>query len=166
MGCNVCTQDAQRQNVFLDVNAGHLLEPAMKHLPISHDMRGNLLYIPDKNTLLIRSIPQNSHKDETASWHQFDSRLSEKRDMDAAHPFFKQALSVVGHAPASVTTDGYRSSPRAVRETFGDDVEHQTNKYLNNRREQDHRGIKQRYSPRHGFGNVVSAARFCHAFDE
>lgn len=38
--------------------------------------------------------------------------------------------------------------------------------YLNNRIEQDHRGIKQRYYPMPGFGNFVSAARFCRAFDE
>ena len=45
-------------------------------------------------------------------------------------------------------------------------VQHRTNTYLNNRLEQDHRGIKQRYYPMHGFGAFVSAARFCRAFDE
>lgn len=74
-----------------------------------------------------------------------DSRLSEKRDMDAAKQFFAQALAVVGHAPETVPTDGHRSSPRAVRETLGYEVAHRTNGYLNNRIEQDHRGIKQRY---------------------
>jgi putative transposase len=95
-----------------------------------------------------------------------DSRLSEKRDMDAAKQFFQQALAVVGHVPASVTTDGHRSYPRAVRETMGNEVTHRTNVYLNNRIEQDHRGIKQRYYPMRGFGTFVSAARFCCAFDE
>jgi transposase-like protein len=50
--------------------------------------------------------------------------------------------------------------------TLGGDVQHRTNKYLNNRLEQDHRGIKQRYYPMHGFGSFDSAARFCCAFDE
>jgi putative transposase len=95
-----------------------------------------------------------------------DSRLSEKRDMDAAKRFFEQALAVVGHAPASVTTDGHRSYSRAVREILGNEVVHRTNVYLNNCIEQDHRGIKQRYYPMHGFGNFASAARFCRAFDE
>lgn len=95
-----------------------------------------------------------------------DSRLSEKRDMDAAQQFFKQALAVVGHAPEQVTTDGHRSYPRAIRETMSNDVQHRTNKYLNNRLEQDHRGIKQRYYPMRGFGNFQAAARFCRAFDE
>ncbi len=40
------------------------------------------------------------------------------------------------------------------------------NPYLNNRLEQDHRGIKQRYYPMRGFGSVTSAPRFCRAFDE
>ena len=95
-----------------------------------------------------------------------DSRLSEKRDMEAAQQLFKQALAVVGHAPKQVTTDGHTSYPRAVREILGSDVQHRTNKYLNNLLEQDHRGVKQRYYPMRGFGNFASAARFCRAFDE
>lgn len=95
-----------------------------------------------------------------------DSMLSQKRDMDAAKRFFKQALDIAGHAPQRVTTDGHDSYPRAIREMLGKDVLHRTNKYLNNRLEQDHRGIKQRYYPMRGFGSVVSASRFCRAFDE
>ncbi len=95
-----------------------------------------------------------------------DSMLSEKRDMEAAKRFFKQALQMVGGAPERVTTDGHDSYPRAIRETLGSDVIHRTSHYLNNRLEQDHRGIKQRYYPMRGFGNFVSASRFCSAFDE
>jgi putative transposase len=65
-----------------------------------------------------------------------------------------------------VTTDGHDSYPRAIRETLGSDVLHRTNAYLNNRLEQDRRGIKQRYYPMRGFGSFVSASRFCRAFDE
>lgn len=86
--------------------------------------------------------------------------------MEAAQRFFQRAVAVVDHALASVTTDGHRSYPRAIREIMGNNVEHRTNKYLNNRLEQDHRGIKQRYYPMRGFGNFESAARFCCAFDE
>ncbi len=95
-----------------------------------------------------------------------DSMVSEKRDMEAAKRFFKQAVDVVGHIPERVTTDGHDSYPRAIRETLGSDVLHRTNRYLNNRLEQDHRGIKQRYYPMRGFGSVASASRFCRAFDE
>jgi transposase-like protein len=95
-----------------------------------------------------------------------DSRLSEKRNMDAAKRFFRQALQTVGRAPERVSTDGHDSSPRAIREILGNDVLHRCNHYLNNRGEQDHRGIKQRYSPMRGFGNFTSASRFCRAFDE
>jgi len=65
-----------------------------------------------------------------------------------------------------VTTDGHNSYPRAVRETLGQEVTHRCNRYLNNRLEQDHRGIKQRYYPMRGFGSFDSAGRFCRAFDE
>ncbi|SRR6266700_615830 len=90
----------------------------------------------------------------------------EKRDMDAAKQFFSQAITVIGHAPERVTTDGHDAYPRAIRETLGTDVVHRTNAYLNNRIEQDHRGIKQRYYPMRGFGSFPSAARFCRTFDE
>jgi putative transposase len=49
---------------------------------------------------------------------------------------------------------------------MGSEVAHRTNKYLNNRLEQDHCGIKQRYYPMRGFGTIEAAARFCCAFDE
>jgi len=92
--------------------------------------------------------------------------LSEKRDMAAAQRFFVQALDTAVHTPAQVTTDGHDASPRAIRETLGPAVQHRTSRYKNNRIEQDHRGIKQRYYPMRGFGSFVSAARFCAAFEE
>ncbi len=95
-----------------------------------------------------------------------DSMLSEKRDMETAKRFFKQAVAVVGHTPEQVTTDGHTSYPRAIRAIMCNNIIHRTNKYRNNRLEQDHRSIKQRYYPMHGFGNFMSAARFCWAFDE
>ena len=79
--------------------------------------------------------------------------------------FFARAIGVVGHGPAQVTTDGHASYPRAIRETAGEGVEHRCSQYLNNRLEQDHRGIKQRYSPMRGFGSLASASRFCRAFE-
>jgi transposase-like protein len=48
---------------------------------------------------------------------------------------------------------------------MGSDVQHRTSKYLKNRLEQDHRGIKQRYYPMRGFGTIEAAARFCGGFD-
>ena len=95
-----------------------------------------------------------------------DSMLSEHRDMDAAKRFFKGALEIAEQAPARVTTDGHDSYPRAIRETLGEDVTHRCNPYLNNRIEQDHRGVKQRYYLMRGFGKFDAASRFCRAFDE
>ncbi len=86
--------------------------------------------------------------------------------MVAAKRFFKQAKDVVGHAPERVTTDGHIAYPRAIHRILGRKVVHRTSRYLNNRMEQDHRGIKQRYYPMRGFGSFESASRFCQAFDE
>jgi transposase-like protein len=70
---------------------------------------------------------------------------------------------VIGHAPERVTTDGHDSYPRAIRETLGAEVLHRTNTYLNNRLEQDHRGIKQRSYPMRA---VLEMSRLQHAFTE
>jgi transposase-like protein len=86
--------------------------------------------------------------------------------MEAAKRFFSNAKEVVGHKPTRVTTDGHDAYPRAIRRILGRKVEHRTNRYLNNRVEQDHRGIKQRYYPMRGFSSFESASQFCRAFDE
>lgn len=95
-----------------------------------------------------------------------DCMLSETRDLNAAKRFFRQAVATVGQVPDRVTTDGHDAYPRAIRETLGPDVTHRCNRYLNNRLEHDHRGVKQRYYPMRGFGRFDSASRFCRAFDE
>ena len=86
--------------------------------------------------------------------------------MEAAKYFFKQAIDMVGQAPERVATDGHNSHRHAIRETLDSDGLHQIDHYLNNRLEQDHRGIKQRYYPMHGFGSIALASRFCRAFDD
>ncbi len=73
---------------------------------------------------------------------------------------------MTGVTPARVTTDGHDSYPRAIRTELDAGVKHRTNQYLNNRIEQDHRGIKGRYGPMRGFKSHACASRFCRCFDE
>src|SRR5262249_37742390 len=68
--------------------------------------------------------------------------------------------------PDRVTTDGHDAYPRAIRTELGSRVRHRTNCYLNNRLEQDHRGIKCRCRPMLGFKSVASARRCCRSHDE
>jgi putative transposase len=49
---------------------------------------------------------------------------------------------------------------------LGQDVLHRDNAYLNNRLEQDHRGIKGCYRPMRGLRCPHSAGRFCRGYDE
>ena len=95
-----------------------------------------------------------------------DVLFSEHRDMAAAKAFFRSAKAVTGVTPDRVTTDGHDSYPRAIRTGLGRGVRHRTSRYLNNRLEQDHRGIKGRYRPMRGFKCPRSAARFCRSHDE
>ena len=95
-----------------------------------------------------------------------DVMLSERRDRTAAKRFFRSAKTVTSASPDRVTSDGHDAYPRAVRAELGETVKHRTNVYLNNRLEQDHRGIKGRIRCMRGFGSVPSAARFCRGHDE
>jgi putative transposase len=95
-----------------------------------------------------------------------DTMLSTTRDMRAAKRFFRSARSMAGFVPDRVTTDGHNSYPRAIRSTLGRKVRHRTNVYLNNRLEQDHRGIKGRIRCMRGFKEHDAADRFCREYDE
>ncbi len=62
--------------------------------------------------------------------------------------------------PSGHSLHGHCSYPRAICEMMGKEVVHRIKKYRNNGLKQDHRGIKQRYYPMHGFGNLQAAALF------
>ena len=95
-----------------------------------------------------------------------DAMLSEQRDMRAAKAFFRSARATMGFRPDRVTTDGHGSYPRAIRTMLGRTVRHRTSVYLNNRLEQDHRGIKGRIRCMRGFKNHDAASRFCREHGE
>ncbi|MDA1298205.1 MAG: IS6 family transposase, partial [Chloroflexi bacterium] len=95
-----------------------------------------------------------------------DSMLSEKRDKHAARRFLRRLLESAEQKPQRVTTDKHPAYTRAISWIMGRKVTHRHNRYLNNRIEQDHRHIKQRYYPMLGFKQFESASRFCTEFDE
>jgi transposase-like protein len=86
-----------------------------------------------------------------------DVMLSEHRDLAAAKAFFRSAKAVTGVTPDRVTTDGYDAYPRAIQSELGGQVRHRTSRYLNNRLEKDHRGVKGRCRPMLGLKSTVSA---------
>jgi putative transposase len=95
-----------------------------------------------------------------------DAMLSEQRDMRAANAFFRSVRATTGFRPDRVTTDSHGSYPRAIRTVLGRTVRHRTSAYLNNRLEQDHRGIKGRIRCMRGFKNHDAAGRFCREHGE
>ncbi len=95
-----------------------------------------------------------------------DVMLSDHRDLAAAKAFFRAAKAVTRVTPDRVTTDGHDAYPSAIRTVLGKRVRHRTSRHLNNRLEQDHRGIKGRCRPMLGFMNTEAAGRFCRAHDE
>jgi len=95
-----------------------------------------------------------------------DSMLSEKRDKHAARRFLRRLLQNTDQRPLRLTTDRHPAYTKAIRWIVGRKALHRTNRYLNNRMEQNHRHIKQRYYPMLGFKRFESASRFCNAFDE
>jgi putative transposase len=96
-----------------------------------------------------------------------DTMLSESGNIvAAATALFRRAKATTGFTPDRVTTDGHGAYPRAIRSTLGRRVLHRTSAYLNNRLEQDHRGIKGRIRCMRGFKNYDAADRFCREHDE
>ena len=92
--------------------------------------------------------------------------LSQKRDMEAAKAFFRQALELAAEPPEVVVTDGLTSYPRAISEELGREVKHERRGCQGNPVEPSHRPVKARYYPTLGFGAFESGKRFCEAFDE
>ena len=95
-----------------------------------------------------------------------DSMLSEQRDRSAGRLFLRRLVGIAMQKPLRLTTDQHPAYGKAIRWILGRKVLHRQSRYLNNRIEQDHRAIKQRYYPMLGFGRMESAKRFCSAFDE
>ena len=95
-----------------------------------------------------------------------DVYLSDVRDQAAAEAFFTQAAKTSGIYPEKMTTDKEAALYPAIENTFGDYTTHRDNKHMNNRLEQDHRGVKSRYHPMKGFKDIFCALIFCTAFEE
>ncbi len=95
-----------------------------------------------------------------------DSMLSEQRDRAAARRFLRRLVDIAMRKPVRLTTDQHPAYGKAIRWILGRKVLHRQSQYLNNRIEQGHRAIKQRYHPMLGFGRMESATRFCSAFEE
>ena len=95
-----------------------------------------------------------------------DVYLSDVRDQAAAEAFFEQTKNTTGVMPKQITTDKEPALYPAIANVFGGTTKHRDNKYMNNRIEQHHRGIKSRYKIMKGFKNPFSALVFCTAFEE
>ena len=92
--------------------------------------------------------------------------LSKTRDMAASKRFFTSAIRVNGNKPKRVTTDRHPPYQSAISTTIGKLTKHRTNQYLNNRTEESHRPLKQRYYPMLRFGSFSSASIICRGIDE
>jgi putative transposase len=88
-----------------------------------------------------------------------DSMLSDHRDKHAARRLLRRLIDSAGRKPLRMTTDKHPAHMKAISWIVGRKVLHRHNQYLNNRIEQDHRSIKQRYYPMLGFAKFESASR-------
>ena len=95
-----------------------------------------------------------------------DSMRSEHRDKHAARRFLRRLIANSGQKPLRMTTDKHPAYTKAIRWIIDRKESHRQNQYFNNRMEQNHRPIKQRYYPMLGFARFESSSRFCTALDE
>ena len=78
-----------------------------------------------------------------------DVLVSERRDGQAAHRFFRRALSTLKVTPTEVVTDAAPVYPRVLDELVPA-AWHHVERYANNRIEADHGRLKQRLRPMRG----------------
>ena len=111
------------------------------------------LKVPGRWWYLYRAIDRNGNL--------IDAVLSAHREMKAVKAFFRSASATMSFRSDRVTTDRHGPYPTAIRSVLGRTVHHRTSAYLNNRLEQDHRGIKGRIRCMRGFKSHDAAHRLC-----
>jgi transposase-like protein len=87
-----------------------------------------------------------------------DVFVSTRRDADAAHRFFQQAIGSTSVRPVEVTTDRAPVYP-AVLEALLPAAWHRTDQYANNEIEADHGRLKARLRPMRGLKQDRSSAK-------
>lgn len=95
-----------------------------------------------------------------------DVYLSDTRDDAAAEAFFKQCHNTTSVMPEQVTVDKERALRNGIETNFGDNTKVRDSKYMNNRIEQDHRGVKGWYQNMRGFKNFFNALISLTVFEE
>jgi transposase-like protein len=99
------------------------------------------------------------------------SKLSDRRNTNAAYRFLRKAIKAMSHyPPSSITTDKLASYPKAILRLQNEgllpkDVVHRTSKYLNNILEADHGALKRVIRPTRGFQSMKSAAATLKSFE-
>ncbi len=116
------------------------------------------LFVESRWCYLYRAIDEENNL--------IDVYLSDTRDNKAAETFFKTCEATTGVKPTHITTDKEKAFPKTISKALGKGVKHRNSRYLNNRIEQDHRGIKARTGLMKGFQNIWCSMIFCHVFEE
>jgi putative transposase len=130
-----------------------------------HSPVGTSWYV-DETDVNVQGRGQYRYRAINRDGHLVDVRFSDTRDFAVDEAFFRSVWTVIGVTTDGITTDGHGAYPRAIRHIFGERVTHQTNRYVNNHLEQDHRGITPRSRPMYGLNTFDTAARFCRVVDE
>lgn len=95
-----------------------------------------------------------------------DVYLGNTRDNEAANVFFQPCFDTTCVLPDQITADKKRALANGINHTFRGAVDIRDNKFMNNRLEQAHRGIKAWYRNLRVFKSLFSALVLCTVFEE
>ena len=115
-----------------------------------HLKRSNDSYRVDETYIKIKGVWKYLYRAIDSSGDTLDWMLSAKRDKQAAKRFFKKLLGNLHCTkPRVINTDKAKAFPPAFAEAKEEGIlpietKHRSQKYLNNRQEQDHRPTKRR----------------------
>ncbi|PEM40686.1 IS6 family transposase, partial [Bacillus toyonensis] len=145
--------------------------PALNERIRKHLKRTNDSWRVDETYIKIKGEKMYLYRAIDSEGNTIDFYLSSKRNAKAAKQFLKKAL-VSYHAtrPRSITTDGDKAYPVAIRELKDEQcIPHgmplRVKKYLNNIIEQDHRFIKKRIRNMLGLKSLHTATKMITAIE-
>ena len=95
-----------------------------------------------------------------------DVYLNNTRNDQAAKEFFQQCFDTTCVLPEQITVDKEPALANGINHVFHGAVTVRDNKFMNNRMEQDHRGVKSWIRDMRGFKNIFSALILLTVFEE
>ncbi len=145
--------------------------PELEKRMRAHLKKSNDSWRVDETYVKVRGKCMYLYRAVDSSGQTLDFLLNQTRSKRAAKRFFRKVLGQPHVTkPRVITVDGNGAYPPSIADLkeeklLNKQVQYRSNKYLNNRIEQDHRFIKRRVKPGLGFASYQTAWRTLQGYE-